>query len=36
MDHLVEVWAYWLKYVYGYQGYATSLYHNYDDTADYS
>lgn len=29
-------WAFWLKYLYGYQGYETSLYLSYDDTADYS
>jgi hypothetical protein len=29
-------WAFWLKYLYGYAGYETSLYLGYDDTVDYS
>ena len=36
MDQLVKDWAYWLKYVWGYSGYDTSLYAEYDDTVDYS
>ena len=29
-------WAYWIKYLFGYQGYDTSLFADYDDTVDYS
>jgi len=36
LDAITEDWAYWLKYVWGYSGYDTSLYANYDDTVDYS
>ena len=35
-DDVVRDWAFWLKYLYGYQGYETSLYLSYDDTVDYS
>ena len=35
-DQLTEDWAYWLKYVWGFSGYDTALYANYDDTVDYS
>ena len=34
-DMLEKDWAYWLKYVYGYQGYEPSLYDDYDHAADY-
>lgn len=34
-DALVEEWAYWLKFIFGYQGYHTSLYYNYEDITDY-
>jgi len=36
LDELTLDWIYWLKYVWGYSGYDTSLYANYDDTVDYS
>lgn len=36
MDQLTEDWAYWLKYQWGFSGYDTALYANYDDTVDYS
>merc|ERR1712228_1099975 len=36
LDDLVRRWAYWLKYVWGYSGYESSLYAHYDDTVDYS
>merc|ERR1712226_1822375 len=36
MDQLVMDWAYWMKYLWGYAGYDTALYANYDDTRDYS
>merc|ERR1712228_526100 len=36
LDDLVRRWAYWLKYVWGYSGYESSLYAHYDDTIDYS
>jgi hypothetical protein len=29
-------WAFWLKYIYGYQGYDSAVYADYDDTANYS
>ena len=34
-DALVITWAYWLKYIYSYEGYETSLYLNYDPFHDY-
>ena len=34
-DVLVQDWAFWLKYVYGYQAYNDDLYAVYDDTVDY-
>ena len=34
-DQLVRDWAFWLKYVYGYQAYDDDQYEGYDDTADY-
>ena len=34
-DQLVRDWAFWLKYVYGYQAYDDELYIGYDDTTDY-
>ena len=34
-DQLVRDWAFWLKYVYGYQAYDEDAYEGYDDTADY-
>merc|ERR1712076_135173 len=36
LDQTAKDWAYWLKYLWGYTGYDTSLYADYDDTADYS
>lgn len=36
LDALTQSWGYWLKYVWGYSGYETAFYHNYDDTIDYS
>ena len=35
-DEVTKNWAFWLKYLYGYAGYETSLYLGYDDTVDYS
>jgi hypothetical protein len=35
VDATTQNWAYWLKFIYGYQGYQTSLYQHYDDTVDY-
>lgn len=34
-DALVEEWAYWLKFIFGYTGYHTSLYYNYEEYTDY-
>lgn len=31
----IEAWAYWLKYIYGFQGYDSAVYADYDDTANY-
>jgi hypothetical protein len=36
LDQLRRDWAYWLKYLFAYSGYETSLYAHYDDTVDYS
>jgi hypothetical protein len=36
LDQMRQDWAYWLKYLWGYSGYDTALYADYDDTADYS
>merc|ERR1712226_1063815 len=36
LDQTAKDWAYWLKYLWGYTGYDTALYADYDDTADYS
>ena len=30
MDLALQRWAYWLKYVYGYQGYDQSIYQDFD------
>ena len=35
-DQLEKDWAFWLKYLYGYSGYETSMYADYDDTVDYT
>lgn len=34
-DALVQEWAYWLKFIFGYAGYHTSLYYDYNDITDY-
>ena len=34
-DGIVQDFAYWLKYLYGYTGFETSIYHDYDDTINY-
>merc|ERR1712151_804791 len=36
LDQMHQDWAYWLKYLWGYSGYDTALYADYDDTGDYS
>jgi len=36
MDTVVRNWAYWLKYLYGFQGYETSIYQDFDFGEDYS
>jgi len=36
LDQMNQDWAYWLKYLWGYTGYDTALYADYDDTVDYS
>jgi uncharacterized coiled-coil protein SlyX len=36
MDQLTKDWAYNLKYLFGYTGYDSALYADYDDTVDYS
>merc|ERR1712232_289275 len=36
LDDMTQDWAYWIKYLFGYSGYDTSLYADYDDTFDYS
>jgi len=36
MDTVLQNWAYWLKYTYGYQGYEQSLYQDFDPTQNYS
>jgi hypothetical protein len=36
LDQLTEDWGYWLRYAWGYSGYDTAFYNNYDDTKDYS
>jgi hypothetical protein len=36
MDADLQQWAYWLKYVYGYQGYDQSIYQDFDPSQDYS
>ena len=35
-DGILKNWAYWLKYVYGFDQYEPEMYAEYDDTADYS
>jgi hypothetical protein len=35
VDQTTQDWAYWLKFIYGFQGYETSIYQFYDDTVDY-
>merc|ERR550539_2148721 len=35
MDTVVRNWAYWLKYLYGFQGYETSIYQDFDFGANY-
>ena len=35
-DQMEKDWAYWIKYLWGYSGYDTALYADYDDTVDYS
>merc|ERR1719189_968514 len=34
-DQIVQDFAYWLKYLYGYTGFETSIYHDYDATINY-
>ena len=36
MDQLLKNWAYWLKYFYGFQGYETSIYQDFDPSQDYT
>jgi len=36
MDLALTNWAYWLKYTYGYQGYESSIYQDFDPAANYS
>ena len=36
MDTDLKNWAYWLKYIYGYQGYESSIYQDFDPSANYS
>merc|ERR1739844_418338 len=36
MDQTVQNWAYYLKYLFGYQGYETSIYQDFDFGADYT
>ena len=36
MDLALTNWAYWLKYTYGYQGYESSIYQDFDPSANYS
>jgi hypothetical protein len=36
LDDMTQTWAYWIKYLFGYSGYDTALYADYDDTFDYS
>jgi hypothetical protein len=36
LDDMSKDWAYWIKYLFGYSGYDTALYADYDDTFDYS
>jgi hypothetical protein len=36
LDSDLQRWAYWLKYVYGYQGYDQSIYQDFDPSQDYS
>ena len=36
MDTVVRNWAYWLKYFYGFQGYETSIYQDFDPSRDYT
>ena len=36
MDTVVRNWAYWLKYLFGFQGYETSIYQDFDFGADYT
>ena len=36
MDDALTRWAYWLKYTYGYQGYESSIYQDFDPSENYS
>ena len=36
MDEDVRKWAYWLKYLFGFQGYETSIYQDFDPSQDYT
>ena len=36
MDDALTRWAYWLKYTYGYQGYESSIYQDFDPSANYA
>lgn len=36
MDDALTRWAYWLKYTYGYQGYESSIYQDFDPAENYS
>jgi hypothetical protein len=36
MDTVVRNWAYWLKYLFGFQGYETSIYQDFDFGANYT
>ena len=36
MDTVVKNWAYYLKYLYGFQGYETSIYQDFDYSEDYT
>ena len=36
MDQVLKNWAYWLKYFYGFQGYETSIYQDFDPSQDYT
>ena len=35
LDTTVKNWAYWLKYFYGFQGYETSIFQDFDPSANY-